>query len=89
MTDRIAKKFFVLIKEKESLRNKDTVVDFYKPNLTLSLATIATRLGMKMVVFYDQQANATEINFLKLLDCELHERGSKREIINEINSYTT
>ncbi len=79
-TDRIAKRFFELVQEKESIKNKEIIVDIYRPMMTLSIATVAIRLGYKMIVFYDQYANQTEINLLRILDCEMKERVSKREI---------
>ncbi len=56
-TDRIAKRFFELVQEKESIKNKEIIVDIYRPMMTLSIATVAIRLGYKMIVFYDQYAN--------------------------------
>lgn len=64
------------------------IIDIYRPHITLSIATIAIRMGYKMIVFYDQYANQSEINLLRILDCEVKERVSKKEIAQEINSYS-
>lgn len=86
-TDRFARRLLQLIQEKESLKSKEILVDFFRPMMTLSVASLAVRMGLKMIVFYDQHANQSEINLLRILDCEMKERVSRKEIAIEINTH--
>lgn len=86
-TDRIANAFFNLLQEQNKLQDNRFLVDVFKQNLTLSFASKAVSKGFKLVVFYESGADAKEIQELCLLGCHLHECGSKREVLKEINDF--
>lgn len=57
-SDRIAFAFFKHLNELKKLKSDKILVDVYKNNLSLSLASKAISLGYKYVIFHDKSASS-------------------------------